>query len=668
VSPDSTFGNGIQQLLCARLNTERGGNDFLIEPQNKTIISSNNKNLIDYYRSRKGFIWGSSGTVGSGAEIQEQYSKYGFDFSKGEPHQKNQVKYNEPIIEADENAQFNQLISILTEQAAHESGLPSLVFCRNINTATRLFNKLKALNSNNESLQLYTGLGKEEDYIKNAGKRGMITITTSALGRNTNINYDRDKGLRVWHTFVDSIRGMGQKSGRTGRQGSTGEVSFIFNAQELGKKSIEQIQDQIDKFMELERSDNEALYNVLGYLLTKLDSLREEQFLKGKLAFLRDSWAKFSTDTETLFKKSRSEGVYDQVIFIETTLAKFNSILNAALNTSIKEITLNDLSQIIDQRHPEKIKYKPYKKDIKLRDCTPPVTIAYHLLQFAYEDKQPEKTKKAVKEKISQIFERMQKNMFPTDNSKHLNEYLQFLISNPTTQEVIVDAHKEFLMQYLQDHSKKLNILQRWLGYEGKLNQIASNQSYLLMFHAFASISNKSATELEVIKEGVRSLLDEYLETAWFVSSERRTWAMQLKTMLNGSQDISQVIDHLSQEHIEVAKKDVNTNKHRFLKSLHIFGHSRYQTTLKRAVNLATSLSGKTDVNELTKGLIPLMEQVTDHTPVTNLTLDELKHRAESKKIDINNAAVIIDILENTLSIKERENQKGMMGRGPKGT
>jgi hypothetical protein len=53
---------------------------------------------------------------------------------------------------------------------------------------------------------------------------------------------------------------------------------------------------------------------------------------------------------------------------------------------------------------------------------------------------------------------------------------------------------------------------------------------------------------------------------------------------------------------------------------------------------------------------------------VTNLTLDELKHRAESKKIDINNAAVIIDILENTLSIKERENQKGMMGRGPKGT
>lgn len=56
VSPDSTFGNGIQQLLYARLNKERECSDFVIEPQNKTIISTNNTNLIDYYRARKGFI------------------------------------------------------------------------------------------------------------------------------------------------------------------------------------------------------------------------------------------------------------------------------------------------------------------------------------------------------------------------------------------------------------------------------------------------------------------------------------------------------------------------------------------------------------------------------------------------------------------------------------
>ena len=251
------------------------------------------------------------------------------------------------------------------------------------------------------------------------------------------------------------------------------------------------------------------------------------------------------------------------------------------------------------------------------------------------------------------------KSTFAADN----NEYLAYLVSHPTTQEVIVEAHKEFLTQYLQEHSKKLNIVQRWLGYEGKLNKIANNQNYLLMFHAFASIPNKPVIELNAMQKAANTLLDEYLETSWFIRSKRRTWATELKNTVNQAKDINELIRYLSQAQVEVAKQDIKTNKQRSLKPLHLFGHSRYQITLNRALNLAASLSGETNVDELAEGLTPLVAEVTDKSPMNDLTLDELKHRAKSKKSDKSNAAVIINTLENALSIKERKGPEGMIGR-----
>lgn len=119
----------------------------------------------------------------------------------------------------------------------------------------------------------------------------------------------------------------------------------------------------------------------------------------------------------------------------------------------------------------------------------------------------------------------------------------------------------------------------------------------------------------------------------------------------------------LSKAQVEVAKQDIAENKHRILKPLHLFGHSRYQSTLNRAINLAASLSAKTEVDVLTQGLTPLMVEVTDNKPVTDLTIDELKHRALSQKIDRGNASVIIETLENGLSIKNRKDPIGMVGR-----
>lgn len=658
VSQDSTFGNGIQQLLYARLNTERGCSDFVIEPQNKTIISTNNKNLIDYYRAKKGFIWGSSGTVGSRTEIEEQFTKYGFEFSKEEPHQQNKVRFNEPVFEVDETAQFKKLISQLTENSNNNTA-PNIVFCKDINTAIRLFKELEKHNSNNSPLQLYTGLGKEEDYINRASKPGMITITTSALGRNTDIHYDKIKGLRVWHTFIDSTRGSGQKSGRTGRQGSAGEVNYILNTQELGNKSIEEIREELDQVAAFERSVNEELYNVLGYLLLHIDRIPQEQFAKGKSAFLREDWSAFSTQAEAQFREREQAVVHDKEDFMLRTLASFNQMLKYAVKTPIADITPDSLRKTIEQKHPLKAKYKPYTKEVKLADCTPPVAIAYHLLQVSSEGQPSEITRAEIKDKLAQLFKRITKSSSVTENG----EYLRYLTSKPVTQGVIVEAHKEFLTQFLQENSTKLNIVERWLGYEGKLNQVASNESYLLMFHAFASIPDKPVVELQVIKQAVNTLLDEYLETSWFISSERKKWALELKDVISTCEDVDTIIRCLSKTKVEVAKQDIATNRNRILKPIHLFGHSRYQTTLTRALNLASSLSAKTELNELTSELAPLIAEVTDNTPVKELTLDELKHRAESQQSDSGNASVIIESLENALTRNFKKEPVGMIGR-----
>lgn len=659
VSQDSTFGNGIQQLLYARLNADRQCADFVIEPQNKTIISTNNKNLIDYYRAKKGFIWGSSGTVGSRAEILEQYSKYGFVFSQAEPHQQNKVQFNEPIIEADEQAQFKKLISLLTGGNPNNNSAPSIVFCKDINTAIRLFKELGQHHQNKFPMQLYTGLGKEEDYINKASQPGMITITTSALGRNTDIHYDKIKGLRVWHTFVDSTRGSGQKSGRTGRQGSAGEVNYVLNAKELGNKTIKDIREELDKRAAFERSVNERLYNVLGYLLLHIDYLPEEQFIKGKSAFLREQWARFSSEAEAQFREMELEVVDDNDDFTAKTLVTFNQILGAAVKTPVTNITPDSLRKVVEQIHPNKAKYTPYTKEVKLTDCVPPVTIAYHLLHVESEDHTSETTSVEIKAKLAQLFKQITKGTFAAKNS----DYLRYLQSKPATQEVIVEAHKEFLTQFLQDNSKKLNIIERWFGYEGKLNQIARNENYLLMFHAFSSIPNTSGVGLPVIKQAVNTLIDEYLETSWFISSERKKWALEIKVIISTCEDIDTVIHCLSNAKIEVARQDIATNKDRFWKPLHFSGHSRYQSTLTRALNLAASLSAKTDLNELTSGLTPLMSEVTDNTPVIDLTLDELKHRTATSQRDKGNASVLIESLEQALTITNRKDPAGMLGR-----
>jgi hypothetical protein len=678
VSPDSVFGNEMQQLLYARLNKERGGDDFIIEPQNKTILSSNNKNLLEYYLAKEGFIWGSSGTVGSAPEIEEQYAKYGFDFAKKEPHQQNKVKFAPPHISPNRATQLADLAKKITTNRLTDKSAPNIVFCKDIPTAKAFFEYLQKQNPHNLPMQLYTGLGQEEDYIKRASTPGMITVTTSALGRNTDIHYDKSVGLNVWHTYVDSTRGAGQKDGRTGRQGSLGSVYHMLDAEELGGRTLEDITSQIDAVGAEQRRSSEELFDILGYLLTQIDKLPEanfsNEFSKGKPDFYKQHWSKFSTTIETNFREAKRGGSFDQQQFIDKTIDLFNQDIYAKIVPIPDKVTS---AQFKGMKVQERMKAKliTLKDRVTLDMCTPPVTTAYKMLNFAADNEKCSTTVNQVKERLTQLFADIGKGSILATNA----QYLRYLSASGATQELVVDAHKAFLHEFIATHSKKRNFILRWLGFEGTLNKMASNENYLLMFHALASVPvqpkveidalasvpDQPKVEIDLIRKSITALLDEYLENSWFLSTARRTEANLLKASIAGAEDFDSVVTLLTESQVNTLNQDLATNKKasglQAIKPLNFLGESRFQTTLSRALNLTSALHAtpegevKTTIGKLTSKVHELAD-----TPEADITLDQVKNLKKKKS---GTDKVIVSTIENALASKSRQEPVGMTGR-----
>ena len=288
VNPDVSYGNGMQQLLYAALNTEAKQELFVIEPETQTILSTINKNFIDYYRARKGFIWGSTATPGSAMEIDEQYQKYGIQFSKTEPQEPSQITFEKTKVFKTEEEKFEVLRRHLCEEP-----LANLEFFKDIDTAKRFQQYLKT-KGHSLPWQMFLGYGHEEEVIKNAGRPGMSTITTPALGRNTDVPYDKEKGMAVYKTFVSSTRGEAQKDGRTGRQGSYGRVFTFLDEKDLAGLTPEQIRLRLDEQGQKERLFNEELYDLLDPLFNFIRAVPDEHFAKDtKLVFIKTHWARF---------------------------------------------------------------------------------------------------------------------------------------------------------------------------------------------------------------------------------------------------------------------------------------------------------------------------------------------------------------------------------------
>ena len=617
VSADTQYGNGVQQLLYAKLNTTHGNDIFVIEPESKTIISLNNKNMIDYYRSKKGFIWGSSGTVGCDREIDFQYKQYGFEFSKVEPHQRNIAARNKPNISKDETAQFKHIIQLLQPgKTSNKYMAPALVIFKDIETATRFYTQLKNQYAT-QAMQLYTGLGHEEQTIHDAGLSGMITITTPALGRNTDIHYDKSVGMNVIETFVASAREDRQKAGRTGRQGSKGNVYYSLNQTDLGEKNIDEVRAILEEKAETERQFNEELYDVLGYLLRHVG--------KADKAFFKEQWSEFSASVESQYRANKQDGTYNSDRFLQDIVMQFNAL-------SDNQVSVEQLKTIMTQQHAMQKKEALDKKNVALADCISPDIIAYHFVNPTTLELTATYPAEDVQTKLTALFAAVNTKQYTALNT----DYITYLNLGGASRSVIRDAHQAFLTTYLGtqvSQSKSTPFYKRWLGFEGHLNKIVNDSNYLLLFKAMVDVRGEKPIEID-IKESIVRLLEEYTQYSWFVSTSKRTAAENLITQIKRKNTtFDHIVGLLSTEMVNVMKSDQNINENSFwrkIKPVNASGDSRLQDTLGRALKL-TPLMGFSEIKD---GLIQQIAPANANQVTAKRLKSMLEHNRLKKSVD----------------------------------
>ena len=153
-----------------------------------------------------------------------------------------EIPTNVPVARDDQNdlifktveAKFNAVVEDVKER--HEKGQPVLVGTIAVETSEYLSELLKRQGVPHNVLNAKEH-AREAEIIKDAGKRGAVTIATNMAGRGVDIKID-DKvrglgGLYVLGTERHEARRIdNQLRGRSGRQGDPGETRFYLSGRD----------------------------------------------------------------------------------------------------------------------------------------------------------------------------------------------------------------------------------------------------------------------------------------------------------------------------------------------------------------------------------------------------------------------------------------------------
>ncbi|MDP3268432.1 MAG: hypothetical protein Q8M40_05220 [Legionella sp.] len=257
-SKHSKFSFGVHQCLHARLNklkqnpqSEESVDKFLLEKlegcktffhvdaEKQIIYSSTSKSLLDDYS--QGGVTAVTGTAGSLIEQQEATSLYSNMKFVSVPRHSGLNREDRPIrLTADEKDYIKALVEYIQE--ARRNNQPVLVICRDdIASETMQIELSKALQDKEpigemQRIDSQLSLKAEAELIKNAGKPGMVTVSTGMVGRGTDIHLQdeaKTHGLKVLLAHLPRERDMMQILGRSGRFGARGDTRIVLNKVEL---------------------------------------------------------------------------------------------------------------------------------------------------------------------------------------------------------------------------------------------------------------------------------------------------------------------------------------------------------------------------------------------------------------------------------------------------
>ncbi|MDA0902418.1 MAG: hypothetical protein O3B09_03305, partial [Proteobacteria bacterium] len=270
----STWGDGVQQLLHARLEKEAGLGRFTCDRENKALTMGTTKQLMQYC----GNFVGITGTMGQEADLTLLQEQFGINSAiKIHPHQilrrkdmgavllsdgvvkkkaggdpavpepevetgpfnKNQLKKLYNILSGQDKMKSQNPEGIDHNRAQDSAGKkqPMLIICDNLAEAKVLYAKIMAYPSGKyeegKSIQIITGEevdAQMEQKLKLAAQSDVITISTPMSGRGTDIKPKHSKGLYTILMSVFNDRETAQVEGRSGRNGAEGKTLSLINA------------------------------------------------------------------------------------------------------------------------------------------------------------------------------------------------------------------------------------------------------------------------------------------------------------------------------------------------------------------------------------------------------------------------------------------------------
>lgn len=239
ISKDSKFSQGIHQAIEAKEGVK-------ITSSSITTASITQPNFFGMFNK----VAGLSGTlIDAKEELRELYHK---DIIEMAPNKElKRIDYDTEVLITRKEKDEVVLKEIIEN---HKKGRPILLGTESIEECEYYSNLLSNHGITHNTLHAKNTLEEEAIIVSEAGKFGMITITTAMAGRGTDIKVDRESleagGLCVIGTnYGNSKRVDDQFRGRAGRQGEVGSSKFIISLDDnIFTKNCKA--DEIDKIKE----------------------------------------------------------------------------------------------------------------------------------------------------------------------------------------------------------------------------------------------------------------------------------------------------------------------------------------------------------------------------------------------------------------------------------
>jgi len=279
----SRLGNGGHQLLHARLESSSDNMpSFVCEPENEIIDTLLAEGLLSFYRK----VNCVSGTVGDQLDVEFLSTPLSANL------QILKVPPFYPSQRVDAGAHFypeerpyyffgyNHLDAIAEQRKiSYDNDMqPMLIICQTAAAATTLRSKMRESGYRIQLLLPDASESGKKDILANAGQEAFITISTTMIGRGTDIKCEHPHGLAVVDTRNCNDINTQQGFGRSGRYGHVGRAVSI----PLASDNIDAINHDT-----IRRANYRSA--VKNYYSNKINAARAECIKEAEQDFAKDT-------------------------------------------------------------------------------------------------------------------------------------------------------------------------------------------------------------------------------------------------------------------------------------------------------------------------------------------------------------------------------------------